>query len=141
MRFTKLLAATVVLFAFAASPAFAFLNRTDNFIKGYTFYTMLNYKDAMASFKKAERSGDPRAMYFIGLMYAESKGVEEDQSASASYFARARKIAVELAEKSDTRGMFTIATMYLDGYGINQNYAEAMRWYERGADAGDLLAR
>jgi TPR repeat protein len=62
------------------------------------------------------------------------KGATDAQMGSIDYsnFVQVKKAA----EGGDSRAMFQLGEMYSDGKVVQENFAEAAKWYRRGADAG-----
>ncbi len=57
-----------------------------------------------------------------------------DTSASADAFASLRRDA----ESQNLRAVYEMGFMYEHGYGVERDWSQALSWYRRGADAGDL---
>ncbi|MEK6639956.1 MAG: trypsin-like peptidase domain-containing protein [Nitrospirota bacterium] len=64
----------------------------------------------------------------------DTKSTTNAQIGSIDYsnFSQVKKAA----ERSDPRAMFQLGEMYSDGKAVQENFAEAAKWYRRGADAG-----
>ena len=64
----------------------------------------------------------------------ESQASTDAQMGSIDYsnFVQVKKAA----EQGDARAMFQLGEMYSDGKVVPENFAEAAKWYRRGADAG-----
>lgn len=59
----------------------------------------------------------------LGLVYAEERGVAQDDQEAVRWLRRA-------AEQRHTVGQIFLATMYADGRGIAQDYIYAHMWYD-----------
>ena len=87
------------------------------------------YGDAMRWYKQAARAGNPRAQFFLGLMYERGINVKEDATAAASWFAKA-------AAQGHAEAQFKLALMYEKGAGVPMSAVQAARWYREAAKAG-----
>ena len=85
-----------------------------------------------AALSKAE-DGDPDAMVSLGFMYADGKGVIEDDKESAKWWRKA-------AELGNAKAMVFLGVMYAYGKGVIEDDKEAVKWYRKAAELGDADA-
>jgi uncharacterized protein len=69
---------------------------------------------------KAEQ-GDAEAQNNLGMMYANGKGVVQDDKQAAFWFRKA-------AEQGEAMAQFNLGRMYFNGTGVPKNYAQAYLW-------------
>ena len=63
-------------------------------------------------------------------MYAQGRGVAEDDHEAVRWFRKA-------GEQGVARTQFLLGGMYEDGRGVKQDDREAVRWFRKAADQGD----
>lgn len=113
------------LFLFAVScSAFAGV-----FEQGKAAYDSKNYATAVAKFKIEVEQGNARAQFWLGFMYDEGRGVEQD-------FAKAMNLYLLAAAQGNQVAQLNISYMYKTGRGVEQNENEALRWSEIAASQG-----
>jgi TPR repeat protein len=78
--------------------------------------------------------GVANAQYNLGLMYAQGKGVPENNAEAVRWFRLAAAQGVAFAQ-------YNLGLMYAQGKGVPQNYAEAARWWRPLAEQGDANAQ
>jgi len=77
---------------------------------------------------KAEQ-GDAEAQNSLGVMYANGKGVAQDDKQAAFWFRKA-------ADQSEAMAQFNLGSMYFNGTGVPQDYVQAYMWTELAAVQG-----
>ena len=117
---TSGLMALLLLFAAlhggALSPATA-----ADFDKGLAAYKAGDYQTALAEWCPLAEAGDVNAQTMLGLMYAEGKGVPQDDTKAAAWYRRA-------AEQGHAGAQFGLGLMYNDGRGVPQDNVAAQMW-------------
>lgn len=93
-----------------------------------------DYETAAREFLPLAESGDHRAMYALGSMYAAGHGVPMDLKEALKWF---RKAATY--ERPDAQ--YKIGVMYDRGLGLKQDYRKALFWYGKSAKNGFGLAQ
>ena len=88
------------------------------------------YAEAIKEFKKS--LGD--SSNFIGVMYDEGKGVQQDYKEAAKWYRLA-------AEQGDVDAQYNLALVYDQGKGVQQDYKEAVKWFRLAAEQGDVDAQ
>jgi TPR repeat protein len=76
----------------------------------------------------AER-GDATAQYFIGTMYAEGKGVPQNDETAFAWFQRA-------ANNGNAVAQYNVGASYSAGAGVKKSDADAAKWFLRAANQG-----
>ena len=79
-------------------------------------------------------AGDAEAQDDLGIMYANGRGVPEDDAEAVRWFRLAADQGVGTAQSN-------LGVMYHTGDGVTQDYAEPMRWYRLAADQGYARAQ
>ncbi|HXQ03160.1 MAG TPA: tetratricopeptide repeat protein, partial [Bradyrhizobium sp.] len=97
-------------------------------------YQRGQYKTAfdLAS-KRAQDTGDPKAMTMLGELYANALGVKRDYAKAADWYKRA-------ADGGDREGMFALAMLRLAGRGGPVNREEAVKLLASSAKLGNPKA-
>ncbi len=78
--------------------------------------------------------GDPSAQRELAWMYANGKGVTEDQEESSRLYLKA-------AEQGDLRARLVTGFRYREGNGMPKNDVEALKWFRLAANQGDKIAQ
>lgn len=115
--------------------------------------------------QRAAATGDPYAMYRVGLSYVNGQGVAQDyrearlwfEKAAASghagamnylgvlynsglgvplYYEKAREWQMKAAAAGDLYAMYNLGLSYANGRGVDQDYKEARGWFEKAAAGG-----
>jgi hypothetical protein len=85
-------------------------------------------------YTKAAEAGYVPAQYFLGGMYASSRGTPLDISKAIFWFRKA-------ADQGYTDAIYPVAYAYENGLGdLPQDNAQALAWYRKSADAGNTFA-
>src|SRR5262249_52028860 len=71
----------------------------------------------------AADKGDPTAMAYLGVLYANGLGVTQD-------YAKAREWFEKAVDKGDVSAMASLGLIYANGFGVTQDYAKALQWEE-----------
>ncbi len=75
------------------------------------------------------RHGSLGAVYGIGLIYDNGKGVPQDYAEAINWYRKAAERGFPPAESN-------LGIMYENGKGVAQDYAEAANWYRKAAEQG-----
>ena len=75
------------------------------------------------------QAGVPGAQFNLGVMYAEGRGVPQDEAAAVYWYRLA-------AEQGLAEAQLNLGDMYAEGRGVSQDEAEAARWYRLAAAQG-----
>lgn len=79
------------------------------------------------------RAGDATAQYYLGHMFQNGLGVEQDKRAAAEWYGRA-------AAQNDPRALYRLGVMLQTGDGVPVDREEALSLYGRAAQQGVLEA-
>lgn len=91
-----------------------------------------DYEKAFEWYTKAYEMGDDYAASFIGYLYYDGDGVEQDYSKALEWL---QKGAIE-----NVYARFRIGEMYYKGIGVEKDYGLAREWYERALYSGNDYA-
>ena len=86
-------------------------------------------QEMVSKLRRAAERGDVAAQYNIGCMYADGKGVLEDDKAAVKWFQKA-------AEQGYADAQFNLGCMYANGEGVPEDNSEAVKWYRKAAEQG-----
>ena len=118
-----------------ASPAAA------DFANGWDAYLKQDYATARQEWQPLAESGDAKAQYAIGIVYAKGQGVEQNFAEAVRWFTSA-------AEQGNPNARYLLGYMYRLGQGVERDPVKAYMWFDLAAGGGlasaaqarDLLA-
>ena len=87
-----------------------------------------DFDEAVKLLKPLVDSGNAEALYVMGRLILDGKGVKKNRTRAAEFFRLA-------AEKGDVSAMNSWGTALASGDGVPRNYREAARWFRKAADA------
>lgn len=119
---------------------------------------------AQKMFLPLAKEGDPRAQFYLGLLYFTGDGGEKNLVEAGNWFERsAKKLAPKarekkfqgiskeydralywfkkIAENGDVKAQFYLGVMYAAGRDIDIDYKKSLYWFEKAAKQGDILAQ
>jgi len=111
--------------AHAAQPSFA---------HGLDAYDRGQYAEALRAFEPLARSGDARAQYRLGLMYAMGLGTARNYELGISWLGKS-------AAKGNASAQNDLGTLYDEGRGIPRDSARAARLFHDAAIRGHAAAQ
>ncbi|MBP1858200.1 peptidoglycan-binding protein [Rhizobium herbae] len=82
---------------------------------------------------EAAKKGDPLALFEIGAVYTEGRGIKADLAEAAKWYQRAADAGVIPAE-------YRLASLYEKGTGVGRDLKKARMLYEHAADKGNASA-
>ena len=97
--------------------------------RGQDAYHAGDYAVALAEFTPLAEAGDVDAQYYLGYMYANGRGVAQDDAEAVKWYRLA-------ADAGNATAQYNLGEMYANGEGVAQNDAEAVRWWLLAAEAG-----
>jgi len=92
------------------------------------------YAKAAELWRPLAERGDAEAQYSLGTLYAEGKGVEQNDATAFLWFQRAAHQGVAAAQ-------YNVGATYATGAGIGKSDVDAARWFRRAADQGMAFAQ
>ena len=81
-----------------------------------------DYATAMKLYQVAAQGGVAYAMYNIGVMYFDGKGVDRS-------YVQAMKWYRQAADKAYPHAQHAVGTLYENAQGVKKDLAEAVKWY------------
>lgn len=102
--------------------------------EGIEAYRQQDYAKAAAVWRELADKGNAEAQYRLGTLYAEGKGVEQNDATAMTWFLRA-------AEKGNALAQYNAGASYAAGLGIAKSEADAAKWFRRAADQGMAYAQ
>ena len=94
----------------------------------------LNYELAVFWYTRSAEQGNARAQFKLGLMYANGKGVEQDDTQAVYWYEKS-------AKQSNADAQCNLGWMYRNGKGVEQDDEQAVFWYEKAAEQGEAYAQ
>lgn len=155
---------TALLYIAISSTAHAGLD------EGKAAYARQDYSAAMNELQPVAEQGNVEAQYYIGYIYQNGQGVNEDQQQAAKWYLKAanggygpaqskigfmyanghaftkdyEKAAIwyrKAAEQGNLTGQKELGVLYFNGNGVKKDYAQAKNWLQKAADQGDTWAK
>ncbi len=123
---TFLTASCALLIGTQVSTTSKHTTNETNFSKlvvGIAAFAVTDYKSAFINLRPLGRQGDPQAQLYLGRMYQEGLGIEEDDTKAKFWFAKA-------AEQGLSEAQFNLALMYAKGEGVPQDMVTALKWLD-----------
>ena len=102
--------------------------------QGLAAYRSADYAKAAEIWRPLAEKGDAAAQYRLGTLYAEGKGVAQDDKEAFKWFQRA-------AEKGDASAQYNVGASYAAGVGVAKDETEAAKWFRRAAEQGMPFAQ
>jgi uncharacterized protein len=97
-------------------------------------YATGDYDTAARLMQPLAAADDPEAQLYLGYMYLNGRGVEENPPEGLRLHRR-------LAEKGYAVAQYSVAVIYQRGRGVDQDFAEAAKWHRAAAEQGNALAQ
>ncbi len=98
--------------------------------RGIQAFASGDYQDAYALFSPLAVDNDREALYYLGLMFRDGKGVARQPDKALFWLLRA-------AEQEHAGAQAAVALMYETGNGVARDYREAAAWMKKSAENGD----
>lgn len=127
------LALTLLVLMFLAAKTLSAAAQ-DGLDQGLAAYRSADYAKAAEIWRPLAEKGNAAAQYRLGTLYAEGKGVAQDDKEAFKWFQRA-------AEKGDAGAQYNVGASYAAGIGVAKDEAEAAKWFHRAADQGMPFAQ
>lgn len=104
----------------------------DKFIEGYQAAEGHEYKQAMKKWEAIAKSGDPKAMFMLGMMYHSGIAGQQDEKTAVILYKKA-------AEAGNLVAQEYLAVGYKEGwFGLKKDSKKAKYWEKKLQEAGDL---
>src|SRR5450755_3057544 len=101
---------------------------------GIAAYHEQSYVKAAEIWRPLAEKGDATAQYFLGTLFAEGKGVEQNDATAFMWFQRA-------ANQGDAAAQYNVGASYAEGTGVQKSSADAAKWFQRAANQGVVFAQ
>lgn len=82
---------------------------------------------------EAARKGDPLALFEVGAVYTEGRGIKADLAQAAKWYQRA-------ADAGVTPAQYRLASLYEKGTGVSRDLTKARTLYQQAAEKGNASA-
>jgi len=93
-----------------------------------------DFAKALPRLQKSAEAGDTDAMYKLGWLYGNGKGVAQDYDKAREWYQKA-------ADAGNPVAMNNLGVLYRNGKGVAQDYDKAREWYQKAAEAGNTDAK
>ncbi len=101
-----------------------------DFDAGVRAYNRGDYASAFREFRALAEQGDAKAQNNLGFMYANGKGVSEDDRLAIFWYHKA-------AEQGNAGSQFNLGVMYDEGKGVSEDDRLAAFWHRKAAEQGN----
>ncbi|RPH80794.1 MAG: sel1 repeat family protein [Nitrospiraceae bacterium] len=125
LRFSVALVLSIV---HLATPAWA------DFKAGEKAYQSGDYATALRQWQPLAEQGHAGAQYNLGLLYANGKGVQKDDTQAWQWYEKA-------AVQGHADAQVNLGMLYDYGRGVPQDFKKAVYWYRLSAHQGNALAQ
>lgn len=119
----------LVALVIAAATLFAGAAAAGPLEDGNAAYREKDYAKAVELWQPLAERGDPMAQYYLGTLYAEGNGVDQDDEAAFKLFLRS-------ANRGNAAAQYNVGVSYAAGIGIKKSDADAAKWFQRAANQG-----
>ena len=102
--------------------------------KAWSAYQEGDYTAASDLWKPLAEAGNASAQVFVGMMYNQGHGVDQDEKKAAEWYILA-------SQQGYSPAQWRLAIMYYYGSGVGQDYQEAAKYYSSAARQGDSYAQ
>src|SRR5262245_50293151 len=113
----------VCLFAAASCP----VALADELEDGLAAYRDKDYAKAFELWKPLADKGVAAAQYQLATLYAEGKGIDQNDAIAALWYQRA-------AEQGHAAAQYNLGASYAEGLGVKKDEAKAAEWFRRAAE-------
>ena len=93
-----------------------------------------DYARAAQLSRSLAEQGDAAAQFHLGVLYAQGRGVPEDDQEALKWYRKA-------AEQGYAPAHYNLGWMYHQGQGVPQDYPAARKWYRKAAERGFAQAQ
>ena len=92
-----------------------------------------DFEAALREWRPLAEQGDPEAQHALGVMYADGRGVPQNDAEAAKWFRKA-------AEQGFPEAQHNLGVMYVNGRGVPPNEVQAYAWFSIAAAQGLIQA-
>jgi hypothetical protein len=131
---SMLLRARALLGALAIAATIQAAAAQDTMEDGLAAYRSGDYVKAVELWRALAEKGDAVAQYRLGAMYAEGRGVVQDDAAALTWFRRS-------ANQGNAEAQYNVGASYAEGVGVGRDEGEAAKWFRRAAEQGMAFAQ
>ena len=108
--------------------------RDEFYEKAFAAYQSGDFVETAKWFRKAARQGHAGAQHNLGWMYANGKGVPQDDAKSVEWYRKA-------AEQGYAAAQHQLGWNYANGKGVPQDDAKSVEWYRKAVEQGHAGAQ
>jgi uncharacterized protein len=101
---------------------------------GVAAYRDKDYVKAAEAWTPLAGKGDASAQYYLGTLFAEGKGVAQNDATAFMWFERS-------AKQGNAEAQYNLGASYAAGTGVAKSYPDAAKWFQRAADQGMVFAQ
>lgn len=120
--------------AFAFAAAFSASAAAGPLEDGIAAYREKQYAKAAALWQPLAENGDATAQYYLGTLFAEGAGVDQNDATAFAWFERA-------ARQGHAAAQYNVGASYAAGNGVDKSITDAAQWFRRAADQGMAFAQ
>ena len=122
-------AAAIALFLLSAAPP-----AVAGMAEAMAAYRQADYTGAAHHLRPLADSGDAKAQFWLGRLYASGRGVPKSHQHAMRWFERAGR-------QGHVAAQLSLGVMYEKGYSRKHGYGAAMAWYRKAASQGNAAAQ
>jgi TPR repeat protein len=126
--------ARALLAAIAIATTIQAATAQDTLEDGLAAYRSGDYLKAVEVWRALAEKGDVLAQFRLGSMYAEGKGVAQDDVMAMMWFQRS-------ANHGNAQAQYNVGASYAEGAGVAKDDDEAAKWFRRAAEQGMAYAQ
>jgi uncharacterized protein len=105
-----------------------------SFDVGWQSYDNGDFKSALRTWLPLAELGDARAQNMLGIMYADGKGVSQDDAAAGKWHRLS-------AEQGYAPAQLNLGLDYFNGKSVPRDFAAAVKWFRLSAEQGEPFAQ
>lgn len=105
-----------------------------SFEDGVAAFTNQKYDEAAKHFTIAAEEGNAHAQFNLGLLYANGRGVAQDDAVAVMWYRKS-------ADQGNPLAQGNLAYMLSNGLGTQKNEEEAIEWYRKASNQGSAVAQ
>ena len=122
-------AAMLAVGTIGALPAYS-----DNLETGWAAYQKGDFAAAIGIWSRLADAGNDRALFNLGVMYDEGRGVAQDRAAALDYWRRA-------AEMGNPQAQHNLGLAHIAGLGVDEDADAAVGFLKKAAITGEIRSQ